>query len=133
MSYRLSVSIVVQREDKKILVVNNRRWGGFSVPGGKVEPGETFIQAARRELLEETGCEAVSIKQLTAYEHSSLQRDPEEVPWLCMGFKAEIGDQEPKQNEDGTTPEWKTVQDFLEKALYPGGVRILFDLAGIEG
>lgn len=45
--------------DKKFLIVEKDRpaWqkGKLNLPGGKVEPGETSLQAANRELLEETG------------------------------------------------------------------------------
>lgn len=33
-------------------------------PGGKIDTGETPEQAVRREVLEETGCEAVGVEQL---------------------------------------------------------------------
>lgn len=41
---------------------NQNRWG---FPGGKIEPGETFADAAVRELQEETGVRARAGRQLT--------------------------------------------------------------------
>jgi 8-oxo-dGTP diphosphatase len=51
------VGVLVQR-DGKVLLGRRRSQHGqgtWSPPGGKVEPGETDEEAARRELVEETG------------------------------------------------------------------------------
>jgi ADP-ribose pyrophosphatase YjhB (NUDIX family) len=46
----------------RLLVVRRGRepgLGRWSVPGGRVEPGETDLEAVRREVLEETGLHVV--------------------------------------------------------------------------
>ena len=45
------------RHGGAILLVRHRRLGTWLPVGGEIEPGETPLQAARRELREETGLE----------------------------------------------------------------------------
>ena len=45
-------------DGKGNILVEDRRsshWPGIAFPGGHVEPGESFVQAAVREMQEETG------------------------------------------------------------------------------
>ena len=39
----------------EVLVVHRPKYGDWSLPKGKLEPGESFEDAARREVAEETG------------------------------------------------------------------------------
>jgi 8-oxo-dGTP diphosphatase len=52
------VGALVQHDDGRLLVVrraNDPGRGRWSVPGGRLEPGESDADAVRREVLEETG------------------------------------------------------------------------------
>ncbi len=55
-----AVGVVCWRGDEVLLIRRGRapRQGEWSIPGGKVERGESLHEAARRELLEETGVTA---------------------------------------------------------------------------
>lgn len=130
---RTSVEILVWEpklivgEQPKLLTVTNRRWGGFSCPGGKVEPGEGFIAAARRELQEETGCEAVSMEPFIGGIHWDDPKD-RGFPWFCMSYFADIGNQVPSKQEEGTEIGWHTPTQLVHDSIYPDWYRYLFGI-----
>jgi 8-oxo-dGTP diphosphatase len=61
-----AVSVAAVRDGKVLLVKRGRSpsKGLYAFPGGRVEPGETLEEAARRELLEETGVLASDLQPL---------------------------------------------------------------------
>ncbi len=56
--------IMLYDEEGRILVEDRKdpNWPGLCFPGGHVEPGEPFLDAAKREVLEETGLTAENLK-----------------------------------------------------------------------
>ena len=52
----LTVLCLIQ-EGNRILLQNRvkKDWQGYTIPGGHVEPGESFVDAVIREMKEETG------------------------------------------------------------------------------
>jgi 8-oxo-dGTP diphosphatase len=65
-----AVSVAIIMEDQLLLVERARppAQGMFAFPGGRVEPGETLEEAARRELFEETGLRAQFLRVFETYE-----------------------------------------------------------------
>lgn len=107
---KLSGIVLVVRGDGRILATTNRRYGGFCLPGGKVDPGETPRIAAVRELREET----------------SLIVTEKDLVWLCAGpsatesgrmvhmFYARHVRGLPRDVEPGTRCEWMTLEALKE-------------------
>ena len=57
-----------------ILIERANEPKGWAIPGGYVDYGETFEEAAKREALEETGLDVELVRQFHAY--SDPRRDP---------------------------------------------------------
>lgn len=58
------LAAVIRRNDKYLVCqrpVHKRHGGLWEFPGGKLEPGETHLDAAKRELVEELGVEALAV------------------------------------------------------------------------
>ena len=58
------LAAVVRRNDKYLVCrrpTHKRHGGLWEFPGGKLEPGETYLDAAKRELGEELGVEALAV------------------------------------------------------------------------
>ena len=69
------VVVTAETPTPSVLLIRRRNPpAGWAIPGGFVEPDEDLIDAARRELHEETGLEPPELEQLAAFGHPD--RDP---------------------------------------------------------
>lgn len=57
-------SIYVEDDSGRLLLLRDAESGQWTLPGGKLEPGEGLEDCARRELREETGLEAAALEPL---------------------------------------------------------------------
>lgn len=70
-------AVVTDDAFRKVLLVRHTYVGGWHLPGGGVDPGETAVAAIERELLEEAGVRPKSPPQLKSvhFNRASSRRD----------------------------------------------------------
>ena len=123
----LAVGAVVVDHDHLLLVRRGRgpAQGDWSVPGGRVQRGETLAEAVVRELLEETGLEGVC-GPLIGW---SELLDPDTGDhYVILDFEATIvGDGEPEAGDDAAEVEWVDLHAVAERSLAPGLAELLHD------
>ena len=90
-------ALVVVRRGHRFLMTQEQKYGSsWSIPGGRVEPGESLVYAAIREVHEETGV-PVRIDGILRIEHAPADNTAR-VRVLFMGTP--IDDTEPKTIAD---------------------------------
>jgi len=88
--------------------------GGWEFPGGKVEAGETAVQALKRELNEELGITLIEEPQpLTQVRHSYPYGEVRLDVWLVKRYAGE-----PK-GMDGQALRWCSPDELASAALLP--------------
>lgn len=63
----LTYSVISARFKQHWIFVRHHQRSTLEIPGGHIEPGETSLEAARRELMEETGALNFSIECISTY------------------------------------------------------------------
>lgn len=66
-----TVDIIIEIGEHIVLIERKNPPPGWALPGGFVDYGESFEDAARREAKEETGLEVQLLRQLHTYSHPS--------------------------------------------------------------
>lgn len=114
----VELTVLCLLEDGDRVLLQNRvkaDWRGYALPGGHVEAGESFVDAVKREMKEETGLEIeepklVGVKQFPI----------EGGRYLVLLFKATKWSGQLSSSDEGSVewvsysrlPELKTVEDF---------------------
>lgn len=95
--------------------------GAWSVPGGRVEPGETVGEAAVRELREETGLDGVCDRFV-----GWVERVGDDHHFVILDFAVTVGAGEPVAGDDAAAVRWVPLDDVAAwPPVVPGLVEFL--------
>lgn len=113
------VVLTVRESDLKVLLVKRKSWpfeGYWALPGGFVRMDESLEQAAKRELLEETGVKDVYMEQL--YTFGYPKRDPR-TRVITVTYFALIGsgDISLRATADASEAAWFSMKSLPELAF----------------
>ncbi|MCC7335245.1 MAG: NUDIX domain-containing protein [Pirellulaceae bacterium] len=123
--------VVVRKNDKYLVVQETKHDQLWYVPAGRVEPSESFEEAAVRETLEEAGI-PVRLSGILRIEHSPKSKGAR----LRVVFVAEpLDDSLPKQtpDEESLQARWVAVEDLANLPLRGIEVRQLFEYVSEGG
>lgn len=114
----LTMLCLIQQDDK-ILLQNRvkKDWQGYTLPGGHVEPGESFVDACVREMQEETGLTVLNPKLCGVKQFPNAG-----TRYIVFLFKADEFEGEVHSSEEGKMEwvpldklqEYNTVSDLKE-------------------
>lgn len=106
---------VIYRRDEEILFVRKRN-AKWNRPGGRVEQGETPLQAAMREMAEETGLTFDQLSYVSEYEENRV---------IHFLFEARLaGQRKPRPCNEIDDCRWFSAKE-LDKRNVRGSIRTL--------
>ena len=125
----VAVGAIVRHSGELLLVRRGRppAAGEWSVPGGRVEPGEMLAEAIVRELAEETGLQGVCGPFV-----GWVERIGDDSHFVILDFEVVVtGDTTPVAASDAAEARWWPIADVAKLQLVDGLAEFLHDHAVI--
>jgi 8-oxo-dGTP diphosphatase len=107
---------LVVRSDGRIAVIHRPRYDDWSLPKGKLDPGETFEDGALREVEEETGVRGRIVGELTPTSYLDRKGRDKLVRWYRMAL-----DDDPREfapNDEVDELRWLTPPEARDLLSY---------------
>jgi 8-oxo-dGTP diphosphatase len=101
--------------------------GFYAFPGGRVEPGETLEDAARRELLEETGLAVGMLRRVGQFSIQS-ESEPETPVFLLHVFSADYLAGEAAAGDDADAVGWFGLEAMAAIPVLPSVLGVAREL-----
>ena len=112
----LAAGGLLVRDDGRAAVVHRPRYDDWSLPKGKLDPGESFEDGARREVWEETGVRGQIREELQPVEYVDRKGRDKLVRWYRMDVDGEPDEFVP--NDEIDELRWLTPAEALDVVDY---------------
>ena len=136
MGIRIRAACVAVDGEGRVLLVQHRKLGReyWLLPGGGVEEGETMVQAARRELFEETGLEG-EVGRVVLICESIDPRDGRHIIHVAFAATVRSGTLQPGRDGRLVDAAWLPVGRLGDLPLFPaiGGDLLACHAEGFAG
>jgi len=111
-----TVRILIFNPRGELLLTKSHKWRGkYVVPGGHIELGETAVDAARREIKEETGLEIHDLEFLCWQEFIYDEQFWKRRHFIFINFAAQMDQGEVILNDEAEDFIWVDPQKALEE------------------
>jgi len=129
--FQPAVSVALVRGDKVLLVTRGRAPSKdfLAFPGGRVEAGESLVEAARRELAEETGLGAGELTQVDVLE---IVGAPGEASFRLHVFSGAYVGGEAVAADDAADAGWYSLADMNGRPVLVSVVNVARRLLGTK-
>lgn len=118
MQYEISAGFIIFSEDKerKFLLIKQSSDNLWNLPKGHIENEESELEAAKRELFEETSIN--KIRMIDGFKHSFKFINPKGAHRKIILFLASSF-QEPRLSFEHTEYKWVTIDDAISMMPFP--------------
>ena len=102
------------RNGAELMIVHRKRYHDWALPKGKVEANEEPLQAAIREVREETGCE-VECQGFAG----EIRYEVEGIPKIVLFWRMSLVRQKPlEENDEITEAIWLPISEAIARMTY---------------
>ena len=120
-------ALVVIRHEGRFLLIQERKHGQkWYIPAGRVESGETFLQGARREVMEEAGIH-IEVDGIMRVQHTPMEEGSARMRVIFVARPAEGVDVDDVGGPDALDARWVTVDEAATLPLRGDEVLGMFD------
>ena len=130
---RAAGGVVLRDRDgtREVVVIHRSRHDDWSLPKGKVDPGESFEAAAVREVKEETDLDCTLVRELeSARYHDSSGRRKLVRYWLMLPLRGRVESRAPDHEVDRV--EWVALERAEELLTYRRDRMLVLSVAQLD-